>query len=171
MKNAKFLINTIHENPLYKEKLSMANECQQLLELMGKAKRFYIAFCYVREGVLTFVLTHPTGLLELRRDSSINDIKRLLKTFCKFNKNSVFNSILTPKPINEINYTKNKKEENIRFVVSKFLKFFNQKEQSAIFYAPASKGEFKNLAKDEQIHQKFEELREILLKKNEQARC
>ena len=59
----------------------------------------------------------------------------------------------------------NTKEENIRFVVSKFLKFFNQKEQSTIFYAPASKGEFKNLAKDEQIHQKFEELREILLKK------
>ena len=172
MKNAKFLINTIHENPLYKEKLSMANECQQLLELMGKAKRFYIAFCYVREGVLTFVLTHPTGLLELRRDSSINDIKRLLKTFCKFNKNSVFNSILTPKPINEINYAKNKKEENIRFVVSKFLKFFTpQPTQRSNFIMPASKGEFKNLATNEQIYKKFEELREILIKKNEQARC
>ena len=79
MKNAKFMIDTIHENPLYKEKLSMADECQELLRLMGKAKRFYIAFCYVREGILTFVLTHPSGLLELRRDSSINDIKELLK--------------------------------------------------------------------------------------------
>jgi hypothetical protein len=36
---------------------------------------------------------------------------------------------------------------------------------------PASKGEFKNLATNEQIYKKFEELREILLKKNEQARC
>ena len=109
MKDAKFMIDAIHENPLYKEKLSMADECQELLRLMGKAKRFYIAFCYVREGILTFVLTHPSGLLELRRDSSINDIKGLLKTFCKFNKNSIFASVIEPKPLSEINYKKNKK--------------------------------------------------------------
>lgn len=110
MKDAKFMIDAIHENPLYKEKLSMADECQELLRLMGKTKRFYIAFCYVREGILTFVLTHPSGLLELRRDSSINDIKGLLKTFCKFNKNSIFASVIEPKPLSEINYIKNKKD-------------------------------------------------------------
>ena len=172
MKDAKFMIDAIHENPLYKEKLSMADECQELLRLMGKAKRFYIAFCYVREGILTFVLTHPSGLLELRRDSSINDIKGLLKTFCKFNKNSIFASVIEPKPLSEINYIKNKKEENIRFIVSKYLKFFTpQIPQRSNFITPASKGEFKNLATNEQIYKKFEELREILLKKNEQPRC
>ena len=172
MKNAKFMIDTIHENPLYKEKLSMADECQELLRLMGKSKRFYIAFCYVRAGVLTFVLTHPSGLLELRRDSSINEIKGLLKTFCKVKKDSIFASVIEPKPLNEINYIKNKKEDNIRFIVTKFLKFFTpQPPQRSNLITPASKGEFKNLAENEQIYKKFEELREILLKKNEQARC
>ena len=172
MKDAKFMIDAIHENPLYKEKLSMADECQELLRLMGKSKRFYIAFCYVREGILTFVLTHPSGLLELRRDSSINEIKGLLKTFCKVKKDSIFASVIEPKPLNEINYIKNKKEENIRFIVSKYLKFFTpQPTQRSNFITPASKGEFKNLATNEQIYKKFEELREILLKKNEQARC
>ena len=172
MKDAKFMIDAIHENPLYKEKLSMADECRELLHLMGKAKRFYIAFCYVREGILTFVLTHPSGLLELRRDSSINDIKELLKTFCKVKNDSIFASVIKSKPFNEINYIKNKKEENIRFIVSKYLKFFTpQPTQRSNFITPASKGEFKNLATNEQIYKKFEELREILLKKNEQARC
>ena len=36
MKDAKFMIDAIHENPLYKEKLSMADECRELLRLMGK---------------------------------------------------------------------------------------------------------------------------------------
>ena len=172
MKDAKFMIDAIHENPLYKEKLSMADECRELLRLMGKAKRFYIAFCYVREGILTFVLTHPSGLLELRRDSSINDIKELLKTFCKVKKDSIFASVIKSKPLSEINYIKNKKEENIRFIVSKYLKFFTpQPPQRSNFITPASKGEFKNLATNEQIYKKFEELREILLNKNEQARC
>ena len=172
MKNAKFMIDAIHENPLYKEKLSMADECQELLRLMGKSKRFYIAFCYVRAGVLTFVLTHPSGLLELRRDSSINEIKGLLKTFCKVKKDSIFASVIEPKPLNEINYIKNKKEDNIRFIVSKYLKFFApQPPQMSNLITPASKGEFRNLATNEQIYKKFEELREILLKKNEQARC
>ncbi|WP_188116445.1 hypothetical protein [Campylobacter concisus] len=121
---------------------------------------------------MTFVLTHPSGLLELRRDSSINDIKELLKTFCKVKKDSIFASVIKSKPLSEINYIKNKKEENIRFIVSKYLKFFTpQTPQRSNFIMPASKGEFKNLAENEQIYKKFEELREILLKKNEQARC
>jgi len=99
--------------------------------------------------------------IALEKFKALNDIKE--KDIIEI----AFDAIWLDKEVSNLQVT-----ENIRFIVSKYLKFFTpQPTQRSNFIMPASKGEFKNLATNEQIYKKFEELREILLKKNEQARC
>lgn len=143
MKDAKFIINHIVNDPFFHE-LKSRNECGEFLKLLGLNYRRLITFCYVKNNILFFALNHPLGLQELKRDSSINMIKGLLKIYSNFNKASKFAQI-----------------SDIKFFVTKNLRFkIEVKKTPKILYIERSKGEFVNLAKDEQIHAKFETIRE-----------
>ena len=148
MKDAKFLIEHIYENPLFK-KLKNANECRELVSLMSRAHQNLIAFCYVRTNVLFFALKHPLALQELKRDSNIFMIKGLLRAFVRVNAASIF------APVSEV-----------KFFVSNSLKFKPQTTQPSKILRPKAKGEFENFARDEILHEKFEEIRAIIVARN-----
>ena len=142
MKDAKTIIRHIIDNPSYKE-LKNRSECGEFLKLLSLNHRRLIAFCYEKNGVLFFALFHPLGLQELKRDSSIKMLKGLLKIYSSVN----FDGRLA-------------RVTDVKFFVTKRLKFkkpTDPYETKRIFtYAEPAKGEFVNLAKDEQIYAKFE---------------
>ncbi|WP_169777618.1 hypothetical protein [Campylobacter mucosalis] len=149
MKTAKNLIEHIYDNPSYKN-LRSIRECSRLIALLEPSHQKMIDFCYVKNNVLYFMLNHPLGLQELKRDSSIITIKGLLKILItksqKDGKDSVFSSVC-----------------DIKFFKSKTLKLHKKSnEQVQISRKQKSKAEFINHTKSETLHQKFEELREIL---------
>ncbi|MBE2985142.1 hypothetical protein CCAL9344_02735 [Campylobacter sp. RM9344] len=149
MKDAKNLIEHIYKNPLYKN-LHKANDCRELVLLMSKTHQSLIAFCYLKHTTLYFALKHPLALQELRRDSSINMIKGLLKAHSSIKKESNLGSV-----------------EDIKFFVTKSLIFLQPTQNELKILCPKSKGKFANLAKDEKIHAKFEEIRAILQARND----
>lgn len=149
MKDAKFLIEHIFSLHIFAKNLRSANECYELLQLIGAAQRRLIAFCYVKGSVLFIAVKHPVGLAELKRDSSINMIKGLLKAFARTRENSVLGQVV-----------------DIKFFVT-----------SSLFYRPAapmpakisplkSEAKFQNLATEPAIHAKFEELRSVIAQQN-----
>lgn len=152
MKDAKFLIeNHFYKNPLFKE-LNGTLECRELLKLMTTTHQSIINFCYVKGSVLYFVLKHPLALSELKRDSNINMIKGLLNIIVKTRQNSVFCGV-----------------QDIKFFVAKQIKFKKPPDPYSpnfIKQTPKSKAQFQNMAINEKIYNKFEELREILKRKN-----
>ncbi|QKG28868.1 hypothetical protein [Campylobacter sp. RM16187] len=143
MKDAKFIIDHILNNPSYKE-LKSRSECLEFTKLLSLNHQRLIAFCYVKNNILFFALLHPLGLQELKRDNNISMIKGLLKIYCSVNKDSKLAQI-----------------SDIKFFVTKNLRF---KQESKILLKivnfEKSKGEFINLAKNPQIHAKFEAIRE-----------
>lgn len=145
MKSAKDIINHLINYPSYKE-LKNHSECSKFLEILGRNLSQLVKFCYVKNNILFFVMHHPLGLQEMRSDSSINIIRSLLKTYCDFNKNSILCSV-----------------GDIKFFVAKNLTFTKtQAPKSEILFIEPSKGGFKNLAKNKQIYEKFEKIREII---------
>lgn len=148
MKDAKTIIRHIIDNPSYKE-LKNRSECGEFLKLLSLNHRRLIAFCYEKNGVLFFALFHPLGLQELKSDSSIKMLKGLLKIYSSVN----FDSRLA-------------RVTDVKFFVTKHLKFkkpTDPYEKKRFFtYAEPAKGEFVNLAKDEQIYAKFENIRRVI---------
>ena len=148
MKDAKTIIRHIIDNPSYKE-LKNRSECGEFLKLLSLNHRRLIAFCYEKNGVLFFALFHPLGLQELKSDSSIKMLKGLLKIYSSVN----FDSRLA-------------RVTDVKFFVTKHLKFkkpTDPYETKRFFaYAESAKGEFVNLAKDEQIYAKFENIRRAI---------
>lgn len=145
MKDAKSIINHIVNNPSYKE-LKNHSECGNFMKLLGKNFNSLIKFCYVKNNILFFALLHPAGLQELKKDSSIKMIRSLLKTYNNFNKNSILSNIL-----------------DIKFFIVKDLKFKNTKPlKSQILHIEPSCGNFINLAKNKEIYEKFEKIRQII---------
>lgn len=156
MQNAKELIDHIYKNPLYK-KLKPANECREFVALLSRAHQNLIAFCFLRGEELVFALKHPLGLSELKRDSSIFMIKGLLKTFLKAK--SALGEESALKDVSEI-----------KFFVTDLLKFKPVILETRI--TPLrSKAKFANLAKDSDIFAKFEELRAVIIARNEKYPC
>ena len=148
MKDAKTIIRHIIDNPSYKE-LKNRSECGEFLKLLSLNHRRLIAFCYEKNGVLFFALFHPLGLQELKSDSSIKMLKGLLKIYSSVN----FDGRLA-------------RVTDVKFFVTKHLKFkkpTDPYETKRFFtYAEPAKGEFVNLAKDEQIYAKFENIRRVI---------
>lgn len=142
MKDAKFIIDHILNNPSYKE-LKSRSECLEFTKLLSLNHQRLIAFCYVKNNILFFALLHPLGLQELKRDNNISMIKGLLKIYCSVNKDSKLAQI-----------------SDIKFFVTKNLRFKEPlKIQEKPIYIEKSKGNFINLAKNPQIHSKFEDIR------------
>lgn len=145
MKDAEFIINHIVNNPFF-YKLKTQSECAKFVKLLSLNHQRLIAFCYIKNSVLFFALTHPLGLQEFKRDSNINMLKGLLKIYTKANEDSILAQI-----------------SDIKFFVTKNLRFRAASEiQKKRIYVERSRGEFINLAKNPQIHAKFESIRDAI---------
>ena len=145
MKSAKEIIGHIANYPSYKE-LKSRGECADFTRLLGKNFSRLVSFCYVKNGILFFAMLHPAGLQEFKRDSSINMIRSLLKTYNDFNKNTILSDV-----------------KDIKFFVTYSLKFRKTRPQpSKILFIEPSRGNFKNLAKNEKIYEKFERIRRAI---------
>ncbi|MGB2552939.1 hypothetical protein ACPF04_07135 [Campylobacter sp. MOP51] len=145
MKDAKFIINHIANNPFF-YKLKNQSECAKFVKLLSLNHQRIIAFCYVKNSILFFALKHPLGLQEFKRDSNINMLKGLLKIYASANEGSILGQI-----------------SDIKFFVTKNLRFSaTPKIPKKQIYIEKSKGKFINLAKNPQIHAKFENIREAI---------
>ncbi|AKT90211.1 hypothetical protein CUREO_0331 [Campylobacter ureolyticus RIGS 9880] len=148
MKSAKNIIEEIQTSPLFND----INDKRKFLSLLSKTHQKLIAFIYLKDQILYFACKHNVGLQELKKDSNINLIKELLKTYIKFHPDSNLNGI-----------------KDIRFFVAS--KFMKKKEKiKEIFkinlppkFADPSNGEFKNNIRDKKNHALFEEIRKLIL--------
>lgn len=154
MKDAKSIITKhFYNNPKYKT-LSAANECGMLMQLMPNNVKPLIYFCYVKAKTLFIVVRHPVGLSELKRDSSINMIKGLLRAIIAGKElqglSSVFSDVV-----------------DIKIYIAKIAnKERNLKPLPTIKTALNSRAEFKNLAKNSAVFAAFERLREVIKERN-----
>ncbi|NLK66325.1 MAG: hypothetical protein GX282_02500 [Campylobacteraceae bacterium] len=152
MKSTKDIINEIQKSPLYDK----IRDLQNFLKLLSPTHQQVIAFIYIKERTLFIACKHNLGLQELKRDSNINLIKELLKTYVKL------------KPLSNLREVSDVKF----FVATEFMAKRRKKEEllkKAMEIKPyfeLSKGKFKNNIKDEKIHAKFEEIRELILASN-----
>ena len=148
MKSAKNIIEEIQTSPLFND----VNDKRKFLSLLSKTHQKLIAFIYLKDQILYFACKHNVGLQELKKDSNINLIKELLKTYIKFHQDSNLNGI-----------------KDIKFFVAS--KFMKKKEKiKEIFkinlppkFIDPSNGEFKNNIKDKKNHALFEEIRKLIL--------
>ncbi|AQW82583.1 hypothetical protein [Campylobacter pinnipediorum] len=148
MKDIKFIIEKhVYQNPLY-EKLNKIRQYQELISMMSETHKQFISFCYVKDKTLFIVLKNPILLRELRYDNNIKMIKGLLKTIVQIRPESVFASVTDIKI-----FVTNKIQLQNSLVIN-----YNQHIKTP----PKSKGEFKNLAKNQEIYIHFEEIRKII---------
>lgn len=149
MKDIRTIIKThFYENPRY-YKVSQATQCQEIISFMPESQRDLIAFCYFRQNTFFIALKHPIGLSELKRDSSIYTIKNILKNHAKSRKDSIFNDA---KDIKLFVTNITLAQKNTTQIVKKFTPL-------------QSNGTFINLAKVQEVYDKFEQLRQIIIQK------
>ncbi|MCR4941384.1 MAG: hypothetical protein K5978_01145 [Campylobacter sp.] len=153
MKSAKTLIKHIYNDPSYKKLRSM-RECSLLLKSLRPELRHYVAFCSVKNECLCFTLTHPAGKTELNNDSSISEIKCLLKILNLKAKKDMQISIF--ENIQKIDFKLLRKDQIYKIAEEKTAKIIKRTR---------AKGDFINSCKDKKLRIKFEELR-VLLKAN-----
>lgn len=138
------IINHIINDPKYK-KLKAAKETRDILKLLGVAKNRLIKFTYQKDGNLFIAVVHPLAKFELNHDSIKFQIKNLLNTYI----HNAPSTALTPVNSIVIFITKPKNFQEI------------PKEQKPIFIE-RSDGKFQNNAKDRDIYELFERLRESI---------
>lgn len=150
MKDAKFIITKhFFNNPKYKS-LSAAAQCHTLIGLLPNTVKPLVAFAYTKGDLLFIVVKHPVGLSELKRDSSINMIKGILRAMNEGarlnNQTSAFSNI-----------------KDIKITILKMpLKTLKLAPIIPTKTALKSKAKFKNLAKNQQVFESFERLREVI---------
>ncbi|AII15124.1 hypothetical protein CIG1485E_1291 [Campylobacter iguaniorum] len=144
------IINHILENPLYKN-LKSSKECKDFLNLLGKNRVNLIKFAYIKEATLFIAVSHPLALQELKNDNIISQIKTLLKSYINFNPKTSL------KPCNDV-----------KFFVTKIVKFKKASPTPSKIMIEKSNGEFVNLAQNSEIYTLFENLR-IAIKKAKNA--
>ncbi|BCX79214.1 hypothetical protein [Campylobacter sp. 19-13652] len=150
MKDAKSIITKhFFNNPIYKG-LSAAAQCHTLIELLPNNVKPLIAFVYAKGELLFIVVKHPVGLSELKRDSSINMIKGLLRAI---NAGAKLNG--QPSALESI--------KDIRISVLKTPpKQINLTPIPPIKTPLKSKAKFINLAKNKEVFKAFERLRNVI---------
>lgn len=149
MKSTKDIIKEIHNLPLYSQNVDL----QDLLKLFSPAHQQVIAFIYKKDNLLMIACKHPLGLLELKRDSSIKNIKELLKMLLKFRPNSNLNEISDIKFFVASDYMKKKEVRKDRLKIALKIEPYYEK----------SSGKFKNNIKNQEIAKIFEEIRKAII--------
>lgn len=147
MKSVKEIITHMSNTPSF-GKLKKFSETKEFISLLGKAKNSIINYTFCKDETIYIVVSHPAFKQELNSDSSINQIKNLLKKYCQINKDSTLSDV-----------------KNIQIIIKK------PKEDSKIIkikkdYSHLSLGEFENLATSKRLREIFEEIKEELKNAN-----
>lgn len=152
MKDANFIISKhFLNNPLY-ARLSTASQCRTLIDMLPATVKHLVAFAYARGTTLFIAVRHPVGLVELKRDSSIKTIKGLLRALELGLKACGGEFLLAD-------------IKDIKFFITHTI---SQNSTLAPVRKTAlrAKGEFKNLAKRDDVRAGFERLRVAIKERN-----
>lgn len=143
MKSVKEIITHMSNTPSY-GKLRKFSEAKEFISLLGKAKNSIINYTFCKDETIYIIVSHPAFKQELNSDSSINQIKTLLKKYCEINKNSTLKDV-----------------KSIQIVIKK-PKEITQIKKIKKDYSHLSCGQFKNLATSKKLHQIFEDIKSDL---------
>ena len=145
MKKASDIISHLLDSPCFSE-ISLRKNIQAFVYCLPFSLRRGIAFFYVKENVLFFALNHPAFLQEF--NYKMPTIKSALKQYQQLKSELL-----------EI--------AGIKAFVAKTLTLKPPVNLSESFYGELACGDFENLAKDKEIFEKFEKIREIILCHNQ----
>jgi len=136
MKKLNEILSHLKNNPDFR-RINTQKTIDKIIEILPPKMKKGVKFAYIRNQILFFVLTHPVYKMEFEYNKSL--INDLLK------KTNMTN-------INEIRF----------FVTNKI----DKKEKNNNFqedYKERSHGLFQNSIKDEKLHNKFEQIRQIII--------
>ena len=125
----------LKNNPEFR-KINTQETIQRFIDLLPLKLRKGIKFAYVKKQILYFVLTHPVYKMEF-----------------DYNK-SLINSLLKKAAIANV--------EELKFFVSNKIEKKVKTEQKFEYFKERSYGIFSNSIKDEKLHKKVEEIRNII---------
>ena len=145
MKKASDIISHLLDSPCFSE-ISLRKNIQAFVYCLPFSLRRGIAFFYVKENVLFFALNHPAFLQEF--NYKMPTIKSALKQYQQLK-----NALL--------------EVADIKAFVAKTPPLKLDLNPSESFYGELAYGDFENLAKDKEIFEKFEKIREIILCHNQ----
>lgn len=137
MKNVNDILAHMKSSPEFK-KLNTSNAIEQLISVLPPKLQKGVKFAYVKSQILFFVLKHPVYKMEFEYNKSL--IKSLLKS-CQL-----------------------KNISDIQFFVTNKIEKKESIEPQREYYKERSYGIFENHAKNENIRNSFEEIRNIIKK-------
>lgn len=129
------ILSHLKNNPEFR-KINTNKSIQQLIEILPLKLKKGVKFAYVKRQILYFVLTHPVYKMEFEYNKAL--INSLLKT------------------VNIANI------ENVQFFVTNKREKKEKKVEESPSYKERSYGIFANSIKDEELHNKLEEIRDII---------
>lgn len=148
MKDSKTIISHLKSNP--NMKILKQKECEaRLLSLMPNMLSKSVKFIYTKNDTLFFVLNHAAAKMEF--DYKRNLIKGLLKQLISFYPEC---SLLHAQHLKA-------------FVTNKPQALNNKTQNSMIFYAERSNGDFINASKKPKLFELFESIRGEIIKNND----
>ncbi|MCP4969240.1 MAG: DUF721 domain-containing protein [Arcobacter sp.] len=139
MKKMNEILCHIKNNPEFR-KINTQEVLQKFIELLPLKLKKGIKFAYIKNQILYFVLSHPVYKMEFEYNKSL--INTLLK------KSNIANV------------------EEVKFFVTNKIEKKQRKEEKKEedFYKERSYGIFQNNIKNEKLHNKIEEIRNIIKK-------
>lgn len=136
MKKISEVLNHIENNPEL-GKVSTYAQIRKFIEILPPKLKKGVKFAYIRNQTFTFVLTHQVYKMEFEYNKE--DIKSLLKKY----------------KINDVNNV-------LFFVTNKIEKREKNTIEDEPKYKERSYGIFQNMAKDDKLFSKFENIRKII---------
>ena len=135
MKKMSEILCHIKNNPEFK-KINTQATIIKFIELLPQSLKKCVKFAYIKKQILYFVLTHPVYKMEF-----------------EYNK-SLINDLLKKANIANV--------EELKFFVTNKIERKEYKEPVSFTFKERSYGIFENFIKDEKLHKKVEEIRDII---------
>lgn len=135
MKKINEILSHLKNNPEFR-KINTSFLIMKFIDVLPLKLKKGVKFAYIKNQTLYFVLTHPVYKMEFEYNKAL--IKSLLKNFKIAN------------------------VEEIAFFVTNVIEKKEENKIEQNVYKERSYGIFENLAKDEKIFKKFENIREII---------
>jgi hypothetical protein len=135
MKKLNEILCHLKNNPEFR-RINTQKTIQKIIELLPLKMKRGVKFAYIRNQIFFFVLTHPVYKMEF-----------------EYNK-SLINDLLKKSNIANI--------DEIRFFVTNRIEKKEKPYEAPSSYKERSYGIFENSVKDGNLHEKFEEIRQII---------
>lgn len=123
---------------------------REFIELLNPAQQALIATAYIKKDCLMIIVKHQVAYQELNHDDTKKWLKTLIKIYAK------------EQPLSEFNRIK-----ELKIVLDRHFYKPTPPQKKRKFYLEISKGEFKNILSNPNLHEKFEQIREKIKKNNE----